>query len=264
MKLKIKKILGCIGSLSIILGAGLLSINLIGLFVYTEIDDENQHVTDRHARTIDEQEFWNDAFKKDDESLEVYVVRLTDLVSNRMLLINPEYTKPTVFENWILWGWSQKEGYYEWIDTRKAVRLGGGFCSQHAIILNNILRNQDIEARILALEGHVLNEVKINGTWRVYDSDFNVSFKESLRTLENNPEKVFQVYKDAGISVDQAKYIQEIFESHTDNWHYLTSIRYSPRQYVLEKASFILIWVLPLGLLLLGLSLKKLPDFYQD
>lgn len=263
MKLETKKIQAGLANLFIVLGAGLLTINLIGLFVYTEIDNANQHVTDRHPRTIDEGEFWSKAFKRDDEPLDVYAVRLTGLVSNWMLLIKPEYTKPTIFENWILWAWAIKEGYYEWIDTKKAVRLGGGFCSQHAIVFNNILRDQGIEARILALEGHVLNEVKINGAWRVYDSDFNVSFDESLRTLESKPEKVYEVYRRSGISHEQAAYIKGIYKSHADNWHYLTSIRYSPRQYVLEKVSFVLIWVIPITLLLIGFSLKKFLVYYQ-
>lgn len=246
-----------IGNLFIVAGFILFVINLIGMFVYTEINESNEHVTDQYPRTIDENEFWDNAYKKEGESIESYVGRLTQLVSNRMLLIKPQYTKPTIFENWILWMWAQKEGYYEWTDTKKAVRMGGGFCSQHAIVFNNILRDQNIESRILALEGHVLNEVKIDGAWRVYDPDYNVYFKDSLRTLENNPHKVYVAYRESGLSEDQAKYIQEIFQTHADNWHYLTSIRYSPRQYFFEKASFILIWAIPTALLLLGVVFKK-------
>lgn len=175
-----------------------------------------------------------------------------------MLLIDAIHTKPTFFENYILWSYSQYRNSYEWKNTRKAIRLGGGLCSQHAIIFNNILRDQGITSRILALGGHVLNEALIDGVWKVYDPDYNVVFGVSLSELESNPQKVYQTYRKAGRPEDEAKHWQEVFGSDADNWHSPTSDSYAPWGSVIEKASFLLIWILPLIFIIFGIASIKL------
>ena len=159
---------------------------------------------DKHPRTVSEAEFWEQAYRYDNEKVADYLERLTGLVSNRMLLIDKIHTKPTIFENWMLWGIAQKHGEFEWINTKKAVRLGGGYCSQHAIVFDNILKEQGITSRILMLNGHVVNEVLVNDKWQVCDPDFNVVFYQSLKELEANPEEVFQAYKTAGLTDNEA------------------------------------------------------------
>ena len=240
----------------ILTGLLLLAINIVGLFFYKTIDNTNIHILDDTPRKVNEQQFWENAYKKNDENNKAYVNRLTALVSDRMLLIDPKHAKPTFFENYILWSYSQYLNHYEWKDTRKAIRLGGGFCSQHAIIFNNILSEQNITSRILGLSGHVLNEVLIEGEWKVYDPDYNVIFKESLTELESNPQKVYQAYKKAGRPEDEAKHWQEVFGSGADNWHFPTSARYSTLGYLIEKVSFFLIWIIPL--IFIGIGTIKL------
>jgi hypothetical protein len=240
-----------------LLGCMLIIINIIGFFNYKTIEDNHPKLIDDSKRTVSEKEFWKRSEKLKKESSEEYAKRLTELVSQRMLIINPYYAKPTMFENWILWVWSNYLGYYEWINTHKAVRLGGGYCSQHSIVFNNILRSKNIESRILALGGHVVNEAYIDGYWRVYDPEYNVVFNYSLRELEEQPNRVYLSYKNAGRPEKEALHWKGIFASYDDNWHYESSKIYAPKKYVIENLSFFLIWIIPSAMIFAGWMLRK-------
>ena len=157
----------------------------------------------------------------------------------------------------MLWGIAQKHGEFEWINTKKAVRLGGGYCSQHAIVFDNILKEQGITSRILMLNGHVVNEVLVNDKWQVCDPDFNVVFYQSLKELEANPEEVFQAYKTAGLTDNEALQWKKIFSSDVDNWHVGSSISYSTDAYILERLASYIIWLLPGIMILLGIFMLK-------
>ncbi len=174
-----------------------------------------------------------------------------------MILIDSKFTKPTFFENWLLWIYSQSLGRYEWTNTKKAVRLGGGFCSQHAIVFNNILRDQNMESRIIGLNGHIVNEVFVGGEWKVYDPTFNIVFEASLKKLEDNPEIVYHAYRMVGRTHEEAKYLQKIFASHEDNWHFPTSKHYDVKKYIIEVFSLYAIWCIPILFIFVGLILNK-------
>ena len=244
-------------SLLILLGVILISFNIIGYFHYTEVSRESAHLLDINLENISEETFWDNAYQKNGETVEEYLPRITELISNRMLRINPTQTKPTVFENWILWLYSNKKGYYEWSETSRAVRLGGGFCSQHAIVLNNLLRKQDIDSRILALQGHVVNEVLVNGEWKVYDSDYNITFGTTLQDLENNPSKVYQAYLNSDATEETAKNFEEAFATAEDNFRYKKTRSYREEKHYIEAASLYLVWVIPALLILLGIKLRS-------
>jgi hypothetical protein len=238
-------------------GTILILFNVIGYFHYTTVSVKDTHLEDDFPTTIPEEEFWENAYRRTNEPLDLYLQRLAELISKRMLLIDGKYTKPTIFENWILWIYSHSIGYYEWSNTKRAVRLGGGHCSQHAIIFNNILREQKIQSRIIKLGGHVLNEVLNNGKWRVYDSDYNVVFNASLKDLENDSIRVYQAYVLAGRPEDEAKHWQKVFATDADNWHYKKTRTYSDEKYYIEVAALYLVWVIPVILILFGAGMRK-------
>lgn len=243
-------------SLLIFFGVILVAFNIIGYFHYTEVSRDNRHLLDTNPENISETAFWNNAYQKNDETLEEYLPRITSLISNRMLRIDPTQTKPTVFENWILWAYSNYKGSYEWSETGRAVRLGGGFCSQHAIVLNNLLRQQGIDSRILKLQGHVVNEVLVGDNWNVYDSDYNINFHATLQHLENNPSQVYQAYIEAGASEGTAKNFEAAFATAADNFRYKKTRSYREEKHYIESASLYLVWVIPVLLILLGIKLR--------
>ena len=255
--MKTNKITSRVSNISFVMGLILFLVNVIGIFNYKTISNKHSMLLDDKPRVVSEKEFWKNVFKNDKENEELYVKRLTKLVSDRMLLIDPKYAKPTFFENWILWIFSQHLGYYEWLDTKKAVRLGGGFCSQHAIVFNSILRKQGFDSRILGVTGHVLNEVLIEGKWKVFDSDYNVVFDASLKELENEPNRIYQAYKNAGRPEKEARNWQKVIGTEADNWHFKSSNLYDVKVYVIETASFFLIWFFPIMFIIIGCFVRK-------
>ena len=232
----------------------LFTINIIGLYNYTTIDGNEIEKLNDHPRTVSEQDFWENAYRQEHESVKEYADRVTALIEGRMIAIDPKYSSPTFFENWILWFRSQRIGHHEWVDTRYAVRLGGGYCSQHAIILDNLLDEQGIESRILALGGHIINEILVDDKWKVYDSNYNVIFDESLNDLENHPERVYQAYRDMGYAESTAKYVQDAYGTPENNFHFRNSQSYSSTMYLIfEKLALKLIWYIPAFFLFTGL-----------
>jgi hypothetical protein len=241
----------------ILIGIILLAINLLGFFIYREVNNETPHVYDDKKQTITSDEFWEKAQLGENENEYQYVIRLSQLISERILLIDPKHTIPTIFENYLLSIYGHLKGWYEWKDTKKAVKLGGGFCSVHAIIFSNILDQQDIPNQIIGLSGHVLNTAYIDGKWRVFDPDYGIYFEESLPELEKNSEIVYQKYKNHGLDEELSRKWQKVFETSHDNWYYKGSKRYSPGEYFIEKITSILIWVFPISFLLIGFLMRK-------
>jgi hypothetical protein len=240
-----------------VFGLLLLVTNIIGWFHYTTIDVSNHDRLNVRPKNLTEKEFWKRAYRKDGEKIGHYIKRLTNLVSDRMIHVDPKYAKPTFFGNYILWAYAQYLNQYEWKDSKKSIRLGGGFCSQHAIVFDNILKEQGITSRILGLNGHVLNEVVVDGKWKVYDPQHNVIFAASMKELENDSRNpVYVAYKNIGLSESDAKHFQEVFTSDVDNWHYKSSKAYSIVGYIIEKISFYLIWIIPLVFILTGVAIR--------
>lgn len=208
------------------LGFHLLFSNIAGRFYYRSLDNipkDDIHTSDQSQPTITVDQFWDNAFKKSTETTCQYATRLTTLISYRITHINPKYMKPTFFENWILFIWSQKRGYYEWIDTDKAVRSGGGFCSQQAIIFNNIMREQKLTSRIISINGHVLNEAYLpeEQKWQVFDPDYNLTLPLSLEECESpeNNHIIFNSYINTGISNNLTERIVNMFQTKEDNFN---------------------------------------------
>ena len=116
-------------NLLIAAGTQLLLFNVIDFSYYTAIRSEIPYVLDRFPEAVNEANFWENAYRISYEPLDHYLQRLSILISRRMLLIDGKYTKPTIFVNWILRVYSHIKCEWEWSDTEKAVRLGGGYCS---------------------------------------------------------------------------------------------------------------------------------------
>lgn len=248
-------IYGCL-----VLSIVLLAANIAGFFVNTEITLASAHRSDAESVQISEEAFWQKIGRNADEGELDYITRATDLVSQRVIHISPEYTAPTIFENWVLWAHSvSPRGLWQgqWFDTRKSVQVGGGFCSQHALILDAVLRDANIESRIVGLEGHVLNESKVNGKWIAHDADYNVVYGRSIAELANQPDWVAALYGESGVPSEVANELGDIVTSIDDNAYYNGASSYVKAVVRrIEKESYVLIWLLPIVLLASGLVLR--------
>lgn len=258
--------------IQLLAGLVLILLNLIGFFYYKTINNSLMNkvsTSDPYPSVITADQFWKKAFKEPSETTDGYATRLTSLISHRITNIHAKYMNqmyPTFSENWILWLWSIKHGHHEWIDTYMAVRSGVGYCSQHSIIFNNLMRTQGINSRIIAINGHVLNEVYIpeKKKWTVFDPNFNVTLPFSLQECEDprNSQSILNIYNNAEAPASGSAKIINFFLTTEDNYNYKHSQSYQPRLSCIEKFSFLLKWLIPL--ILIVNSLPPLLIFKQS
>ena len=72
-----------------------------------------------------------------------------------------------------------------------------GLCSQHAIIVDGILKDKNIPSKIVRLTGHlvVMAEVSSDENW-ILDSDYDVIVPYSLTEIEKDSTIIIPFYKD--------------------------------------------------------------------
>jgi len=79
----------------------------------------------------------------------------------------------------------------EKITVRTYVDSDIGCCTDYAYMLHFLLRQAHLEARLVELPGHVLNEVKMNGRWMALDANLNVFYRQSWReTIRHGGKKI--------------------------------------------------------------------------
>ena len=252
------------GFLLLSLGALLLFSNVLGLYLFRTVEADDSFAVNPATRKLSAGEFWEEIETNQPVDAQQYAERLTKAISERILFVASDQAHllhPTFFENWIIWLYSLNAGYYQWINPEKAIRLGGGMCSQCAIIFNKIMNSKGYTSVILRLNGHVLNEVVIAGKLFVYDPDFNINFNKQLHELEGDPEFIYTTYLQHGATDEQAAAFVQAFTTGTED---NTRIRFADTyaaagtmQDLIEPASFYLIWFIPVLFILLGLKIKE-------
>lgn len=93
------------------------------------------------------------------------------------------------WENYILWFFSLfSEGYYhyEFYDHKKALARGLGMCGQQAACLTGFLRAAGLDARMVALSGHIVATVRADGKDLLLDPSFGVVIPLSLSGAQKN------------------------------------------------------------------------------
>jgi hypothetical protein len=74
-------------------------------------------------------------------------------------------------------------------------------CHQTAQAMVDLATRRGIEARVVALDGHVVAEARYGGAWHGFDPDYGVVYRHggrilSVEELADSPEKALQVYRD--------------------------------------------------------------------
>lgn len=80
----------------------------------------------------------------------------------------------------------------EFCDPVKGLERGYGYCSQRALILQNILRENGIDAWAVDLDDHVVCVATINGREMTFDPDYGFSSRMSLEEIHNKPEALLE------------------------------------------------------------------------
>ncbi len=147
-------------------------------------------------------------------------------------------------------------GKWEIFDYRKAVERGVGLCSQQSIIILQVLADKGIPAKMLGLSNHRIITAEVEpGQWWILDPDFGVVIESDLATVELDSNIVRDAYREAGHSKKDVDNMVRMFELKGKRVEPL-SVFYKERYY-LEPLTYILIWLIPLGLLLPKLLHKR-------
>lgn len=160
------------------------------------------------------------------------------------------YVSVPVWENYVLYAFNvvlgREADVYEFTNYKRVLDRGIGQCGQSSMALVDYLSKKGMSTGIVELTGHVVATVKVGGEWRIVDPDFGVYLPYSLEWLEVNPEVVDAYYNN------YPEYeMRQYFVSNDDNYvtHGGAEARYPIGAYV-EQVSYILIWLIPAGLLL--------------
>ncbi len=104
------------------------------------------------------------------------------------------------------------------------------------------MRKQGLNSRIIAINGHVLNEVYIpeKKKWKVFDPDFNVSLPFSLKECEypDNSQSILNIYQIAGVSELLSTKLLNFFLTNEDNFNFKDSSAYQPKISCIESTLF--------------------------
>ena len=181
-----------------------------------------------------------------DEGIDKYNLRVP--VFENYILHFSSYISPSSFKK------------YQFINYKKAIKRGVGLCSQHSIILSEILKKNNIDSKIVGLAGHVVvmaNIDKDKNLWWVLDPDYGVVIKHSIGQIERDPKIITDYYYENGYSEEETIKLINIYGSE-GNFVTDGAIEYSGnKKYYFEKIAYIAIWVIPLFLFFLVSVIKK-------
>ncbi len=250
-------------------GALLMAINVTGLFLSLRNPRlQSEKTLFKNDITITPPRLWKDIRRRSGETDEQYVRRLNGVVSQAMAhtwddrFTDKYHFRVPIWENYILYFMSYAMPgpflKYEFADYKKALERGVGLCSQHTLVLTEILREKGIGAQVIALDGHVVARVEIEkGRWIIADPDYGVIIPHDILKVQEEPEMVLPYYivatrnyrpggkgyspeKIARIYGRQNNYIIEEGAK-----GYMGTARYN-----FEKRSYRVKWLLPAVLLL--------------
>ena len=141
-------------------------------------------------------------------------------------------------------------GKWELFDYKKAVERSVGLCSQHAIIISQILKEKNIPAKMVGLEGHVVVTAQVDqkkDEWWILDGDYGVVIEHNIDKIEKQPEIVRPFYQRKGYDSPTIQVLVDIYGKEGNSVSKLN--RHYPERYYFEKLSYMLKWIIPFGLM---------------
>ena len=120
-----------------------------------------------------------------------YVSELKNLINNKQKNFDIEKTTSLVFEtirhgsrdilileNWFLWFLSN---FYEPLKKnskceKRIVNSGVGNCNEANAVLNEIALLNNVPARFISLDGHIISRLKVKNKWIMADADYGIVF----------------------------------------------------------------------------------------
>ena len=252
------------------IGLILFGVNIAGFFIPLRNPEIYQQETGFHEDiTLTEDELYEVIDQKGETSAE-YVTRLNQALNKGISHfwldegIDKYNLRIPIHENWWLFFASfinpEKYEKWEYINYKKAIERGVGLCSQHAIIMAQILQENGLNSNIVELTGHAVVRVQIdqeNDTWWIADPDYGVLIEYDLGEVEKDPEIIKTDYLEKGYAPVVVDNLAKIYGKE-GNFILPSDVRevYLDR-YRTESRAYIFIWVIP-AILILPYSLSYL------
>lgn len=256
----------CVAYLLCCVGLFLLAVDVCGVFISLRVPQLSAAPNLRFSDdiTLTHHEVKKALRKNDNESDQEYAIRINSIIQKGVAHIDWENVDPVqyrlrvpVWENYILYLMSFSPVFddcqrYHFSDYKKGIERGVGLCGDAAVYMSGVMQSNHIKARIVAFDGHVINEINIDdGRWWVFDPDFGVIIPMSLDQMKNSLEQTLTYYKTAGYSDNDINVLKEIYKS--EPTVYENVYAFGPTKYLVERISYVLIWVFPAILVGVGL-----------
>jgi hypothetical protein len=169
------------------------------------------------------------------------------------------------FENWFLWILSKiYEPLKKTQNIKKIVLSGLGTCNEASAVLNGIAKLNKVPARFIALNGHIISELKIKDKWIMADANYGIVFPFGYeKMLNENPKYVGEIIRDLlgdrGYDDATIENYKKKLLSTEDNKIFKINEALSSRLLLVENFGEIFNWFFSflLGLTLVRLSRKK-------
>ncbi len=267
-----------------IMGISLLILNIVGVFISLRNSEIYQeHTYFENDITLTEKELWS-IINKEYGSNEERIIAINSAINKGIAHYWGEEVKKynlsiPMHENYLLFMAAYTYSFltkyvppfrkffkkfresfdilrkYEFSDYKKAIERGVGTCSQHTIIINQVLKKKGIDSKIVYLNGHVVAMAQVNNTentWWVIDPDYGVIMKHDIHEIEQRPDMIAPYYREKGHSEGEIKELIAAF-SEEENKIYNTVSDYHGKErfykYHIEYVFYILKWMLPMVLL---------------
>ena len=251
-----KVFLNLIEKFLFLLGFCLFIINIIGLFISLRNESIYQ---EKAGINLTEKELYQRINKTVTDKKE-YITDLTKAVHQgiahywRDAGINKYNLRIPFYENYLLFiaSYISPEEYlkYEFYDYRRAIERGVGLCSQHAIIVSEILLEKRIPSFIIGLSGHVVLRAQVDADrdeWWVLDPDYGVVIPHDIDIIEKNPKIIRSFYAQAGYKLKTIASLGKIYEK--IEGYVVRSEQgargYRIKRYRAENIFYLLKWIIP-------------------
>lgn len=242
------------------IGLALIAINILGFVISPSVigkDNDNREnaIPGFDYPTQDS----SNLFDLLDRAMDNFdLVTVNDIISAS--LVHSDKRTIQLYENWLLWlGGKFYEPLSRTQDADRIVAGRGGLCSKVSAVMNRIAERNGLEARFIGLNGHVVSEIKTENGWRVADPDYGVTYDVGLGYLEgeNGPQTMKSALRGMGYNDKTTESYIKVFQSAEDNVVSDIGIALSPRLYRVEMIAEWLKWLIPVLLLLAGITIRE-------
>lgn len=138
---------------------------------------------------------------------------------------------------------------YHFVDLNRSLERGIGICGDASMVMSQLLDRKNIKNEIVSFDGHVINQATLdNGKQILLDADFGVVMDFDLETLIRDPDKAASFYENEGFREWEVRALLRIYR--TPHATFDNVYAFMPKRYIFEYSTYVLKWLLPLGMLI--------------